>query len=66
MRRVGLLVLALISSPACGGYDPCADKDCGDPCQICEEGDSDCREPPGEKVCNRNDICTTASPPLCG
>lgn len=62
-----VLTLALAGAlSACGGFDPCEDKVCGDPCRICEDGDTSCVEPAGEKVCNRNNVCTTASPPICG
>lgn len=53
-----------VSAVACG-YDPCADKNCGDPCRICEEGDTECVEPPGDKACNSNDVCALANPPMC-
>lgn len=62
-RALALLLGA--SAAACGGYDPCSDKECGDPCQLCEEGDSECVEPAGQKVCNSNKVCTLAGPPIC-
>lgn len=62
-RALALFIGA--ATAACGGYDPCNDKACGDPCQLCEEGDADCVEPAGQKVCNSNNVCTIAGPPIC-
>ncbi len=58
------LVLAL-GAASCGSYDPCGGKECGDPCQICDEGDNECVEPAGQKTCNSRSVCTTAGPPVC-
>lgn len=62
-RALALLIAA--SAAGCGGYNPCSDKGCGDPCTICEEGDTDCVEPAGAKVCNSNEVCALANPPIC-
>ena len=64
LPRAFALLLGL-SAAACGGYDPCGDKNCGDTCQLCEEGDADCTERPGQKVCNAAKVCASALTPIC-
>mgnify|MGYP006283305247 CR=1 FL=1 len=63
--RVWLTAFAL-STTACGGYDPCGDLECGDPCTACDPDDASCVETPVQKVCNRNAVCVEAQPPICG
>lgn len=62
------LALALLGlgPAACGAYDPCEDRQCGDTCTLCDPDDNDCVETAVQKVCNRNDVCTSAQPIICG
>ncbi len=61
-----LCLFALTAGPlGCGKYDPCNEGNCGEPCRFCDPDDSDCQEPPGEKVCNRNRVCVSALPVDC-
>lgn len=65
MKRI-LLLLALAGLFGCGSYDPCADKECGDQCTLCDPDDASCTETGELKVCNSQSICTSAVPAICG
>lgn len=52
----------------CGGdgaFEPCADKQCGDECNLCPPDDPDCFETEVVKTCNSVGECT-AGVSLCG
>ena len=40
------------------GYDPCADKTCGDSCTVCAPDDADCVETMSVKQCSADGACT--------
>lgn len=61
-----LLLLTAFALVGCETYDPCGDKACGDPCTVCDPDDDTCEETAVEKVCNRNAVCTSAQPIVCG
>ena len=52
--------------PTCDGgsgeYDPCADKACGERCQVCAPGDSDCVESAVLKYCQPDGSCGSSQP----
>ena len=49
---------------ACGGYEPCLGKDCGDACTVCDPNDPDCFETQVLKACDSMGQCVTESPDL--
>jgi hypothetical protein len=55
----------VVGSKACGGYQPCAGKACGDACTICEPGDKSCVETAVVKACDRSGACVATSTPDC-
>lgn len=59
------LVVAYALAGGCGAYDPCEDKSCGDPCTVCDPDDASCVETAETKVCNQNQVCVSAQPPVC-
>jgi hypothetical protein len=70
MKRHGLLfvfavTLAAAISVGCGGYDACGDKNCGDPCTVCDPDDPECVESTEAKACNSRGVCATAASPMC-
>ncbi len=71
MKRQGLLFVCAIALAAavsigCGGYDACGDKDCGDPCTVCDPEDPECAETSQAKQCNKRGVCATAASQTCG
>jgi hypothetical protein len=51
-----------VGSKACGGYQPCAGKGCGDACTICEPGDASCTETGAAKACDQTGACISTTP----
>jgi hypothetical protein len=47
------------------GYDPCAGRECGEPCSLCPPGHADCVEPTGLKACDAFGECRM-TPVDCG
>lgn len=47
-------------------YDPCAGKECGDACTLCDPADRDCVETLVVKACDPNGACVPDQPGLCG
>ena len=43
-------------------FEPCGGKVCGDPCTICEQGDSTCFETAVPKFCNTAGVCSMELP----
>jgi len=43
-------------------YDPCAGKECGDSCSICDPADQGCTETAEVKVCHKDGTCSGAAP----
>ncbi len=50
---------------ACAPYEPCADKVCGDTCQVCDPNEPDCVETQEIKACNAEGACVSEVPNLC-
>ncbi len=46
----------------CKGYDPCANKACGDLCTLCDPADPDCAETAILKFCDANGQCGMTYP----
>jgi hypothetical protein len=51
-----------VGSKLCGGYQPCAGKQCGDACTLCEPGDPSCSEDAVLKTCDRSNACVATTP----
>ena len=51
-----------VGSKLCGGYQPCAGKQCGDACTLCEPGDPSCVEDAVLKRCDRTNACVATTP----
>ncbi len=66
MKKLFFACLAAATFTACGGYDPCGDKDCGDVCTQCEAGDAECIETAVTKSCNARGLCVAAVQTSCG
>jgi len=49
----------------CGGYEPCANKACGDPCSQCDPNDPTCAETAVLKYCDTTGTCSSSFP-VCG
>ena len=47
-------------SDACGGYQPCAGKSCGDSCAVCDPADPNCVETADVKACDPSGECVSA------
>jgi hypothetical protein len=52
------------SFPECPAYQPCANKACGDTCQLCDPNDSTCVETAVVKYC-QDDLSCDPTPPPC-
>jgi len=46
----------------CAGYDPCAGKNCGEPCKVCPPDDPKCVEDAVLKVCDEKGACAPSIP----
>lgn len=53
----GLVNGLICTQMTCDIYNPCQDKSCGDPCQICNATDTECQESAELKVCSLDGQC---------
>ena len=49
----------------CKAYDPCAGKECGDPCSTCDPKDEDCPKTAEYTVCNMKGQCVPEPEAIC-
>jgi hypothetical protein len=63
--RTGECGWIITRCPESESYEPCADKVCGDSCQLCDPADSDCVETREAKVCNQAGECVSDAGDLC-
>lgn len=48
-------------SDACGGYQPCEGKACGDSCDLCDPADPSCAQSDALRTCDRDGTCVAGS-----
>jgi len=66
MTGVPAYVSILLLAAACGPFDPCEDKSCGQTCRLCDPDDAECVESAVTKFCNNRSVCAASqTPPVC-